>query len=303
MNFFYVLMFFGFFSSQILALEPSFDCSKSKGYVEKSICGNGYLAEMDIKLNQLYVSANRYAGQSDQLKAFQINWIKKRNICKDLGCIENSYRDRAEDLYKLIRGYTRRNKIFLDGCKADPIGQDAGSTSFKDLKYFIKELNLNPKKQTDGVRYMAYSNCVAPADQLVEKDVNCSEISCLNRIGYKNRGIYKGLINCPVSVYEYEGGCYNRILRNTYISRLNSGVDNLSVVDYLAFETQIPSDLNELDFEGYKFLKAVTTGECRRNNVSNYLPELISSTAIFAYKDGEYKSVLSKHQELCSLYW
>ena len=64
--------------------SASFDCAKAKTKIEKQICSNTKLSELDDKLTVLY---NKVLAQSPVLedtKEQQREWIKgSRNVCKD----------------------------------------------------------------------------------------------------------------------------------------------------------------------------------------------------------------------------
>ncbi len=83
---------------------PSFDCAKASGDVEKLICSDDGLAELDRSLAELYavVLNNTPPGEQKLLKAEQRGWIKGRDDCwksDDLrDCVANEYRLRIDEL-------------------------------------------------------------------------------------------------------------------------------------------------------------------------------------------------------------
>ncbi|MGH8601508.1 MAG: lysozyme inhibitor LprI family protein [Gammaproteobacteria bacterium] len=85
---------------------PSFDCSKTAGQVEESICSDPKLAALDVDLARLYAAASAKADGQElkTLRAYQRGWIKGRNECwKAIGvsmreCVEASYRKRIGEL-------------------------------------------------------------------------------------------------------------------------------------------------------------------------------------------------------------
>lgn len=58
-------------------INPSFDCSKASTPVEKAICRNAELAELDRELAQLYKEAIKTKGE--QIKIRQREWIAERD--------------------------------------------------------------------------------------------------------------------------------------------------------------------------------------------------------------------------------
>lgn len=73
-------------------------CGRPVGAVEKHICGNGNLVELDLLMNNIYSTGYRGFENKKILREEQISWIKKRNRCKDDVCIESEYRKRIEKL-------------------------------------------------------------------------------------------------------------------------------------------------------------------------------------------------------------
>ena len=58
------------------ATAASFDCHKAKTSIEKTICEDRYLSELDGKMGKLYHKAKAY--QHD-LPKYQKEWIRNRN--------------------------------------------------------------------------------------------------------------------------------------------------------------------------------------------------------------------------------
>src|ERR1700750_1047187 len=73
-----------------------FDCTKSRGAVEKLICSNSALARLDNESARLFTLARDDAGSNrNEVLASQDAWIKKRNECASSTdterCITESY--------------------------------------------------------------------------------------------------------------------------------------------------------------------------------------------------------------------
>lgn len=88
----------------VWAGAPSFDCAKASSDVERLICSDDELAELDRSLADLYavLLKNTPPGGQKQLKAEQRGWIKGRDDCwksEDLrDCVANEYRLRIDEL-------------------------------------------------------------------------------------------------------------------------------------------------------------------------------------------------------------
>jgi uncharacterized protein len=84
--------------------SPSFDCAKASSDVEKLICSDAGLAELDRSLADLYhrVLENTPKGEQKLLKAEQRGWVKGRDDCwkaDDLrDCVAGEYRARIDEL-------------------------------------------------------------------------------------------------------------------------------------------------------------------------------------------------------------
>ena len=87
--------------------DPAFDCRKASGEIEKLICNNDALSQLDRDLATTYDAAIKMAASLDsgastavkELRAEQRGWIKGRNECwKDisdkLDCTKQSYQRR-----------------------------------------------------------------------------------------------------------------------------------------------------------------------------------------------------------------
>lgn len=82
--------------------SPSFDCSNiKKETVESHICANENLSLLDNTLTELYKQAYEL-NLNNSLKQSQKEWLKKRDNCKIVDCIEKSYLERVDYLGNLL---------------------------------------------------------------------------------------------------------------------------------------------------------------------------------------------------------
>ena len=82
-----------------LGQHPGFDCAKAVTKVEKMICGNNKLSELDGSLGQLYKKVMEKSPAPEDVKELQRAWIKEwRNTCKDSSCLERAYTARISEL-------------------------------------------------------------------------------------------------------------------------------------------------------------------------------------------------------------
>jgi len=102
-------------------LAASFDCKKAGTVVEKAICNNVQVSELDGKLGEIYLQLKKSLPKNEfnQLKIEQRDWLKKRNICgSDTLCLFRLYEQRIAELSsKSIQNSSEQN----NGCFSDNI--------------------------------------------------------------------------------------------------------------------------------------------------------------------------------------
>ncbi len=104
----------------LLPAEPpivlqSFDCAKAQTRVEKLICSDTGLRELDEHLGRYY-EAGRAAVEraASCLQSDQAQWLKTiRNQCADASCLKAAYLDRLASLDPLQPGATAIRNITL----------------------------------------------------------------------------------------------------------------------------------------------------------------------------------------------
>src|SRR5262245_22603179 len=94
------------------AATPSFDCTQPpKSSIEEMICGDDRLAELDVKMAEVFAQAQTKVSKSkaSQLKADQSGWIKSRDDCGKADdkrqCALDAYQRRIAELqatYRLV---------------------------------------------------------------------------------------------------------------------------------------------------------------------------------------------------------
>ncbi len=101
-----------FTSVALISLQSygaSFDCAKASTTIEKTICSDALIGQLDEALGENYKSmsfANIGDGAVRDLKATQKKWMAERNKCEDRKCLVNSYRKRIDEIcdYPVIKG-------------------------------------------------------------------------------------------------------------------------------------------------------------------------------------------------------
>jgi uncharacterized protein len=72
----------------------SFDCKKAQTKVEKIICTETGISELDDELALAYKNALKDDKRSRSIRQEQKQWLKQRNGCADAVCVKNSYAER-----------------------------------------------------------------------------------------------------------------------------------------------------------------------------------------------------------------
>jgi uncharacterized protein len=80
------------------ARAASFDCSKATTAVEKMICADAQLSDLDVQVARSYRRALENPADAGPLKSEQRLWLADRNKCKDVACLASSYQQRLKGL-------------------------------------------------------------------------------------------------------------------------------------------------------------------------------------------------------------
>ena len=87
------------------ATAASFDCAKATTKVEKAICADAQVSELDEHLGRFYFAAReRLAENASCLASDQREWLRRRNACADAACLRKLYLDRLAELAALQPG-------------------------------------------------------------------------------------------------------------------------------------------------------------------------------------------------------
>jgi uncharacterized protein len=96
------------------AAAASFPCDKATTAVEKSICADPLVSELDEHLGRYYSAARAALGTGKScLAQDQKSWLKTRNACKDAKCLKRVYLARLATLDALQPGMTAVKNIEL----------------------------------------------------------------------------------------------------------------------------------------------------------------------------------------------
>jgi uncharacterized protein len=77
----------------------SFDCSKARTGVEKTICADKALSSLDEELAKTYESVISSSDNADMVKREQKEWLRSvRDKCRDEACLKDAYANRLAQL-------------------------------------------------------------------------------------------------------------------------------------------------------------------------------------------------------------
>ncbi len=81
------------------AHAASFDCAKAGTEIEKMICGDAELSELDSQLGQVYVRSLAWSPDQEALQREQRSWLREvRDQCPSVPCLKVLYRQRLDEI-------------------------------------------------------------------------------------------------------------------------------------------------------------------------------------------------------------
>src|SRR6188508_3794069 len=83
-----------------IAAAQSFDCAKAQTRIEKMVCADRAIADLDEYLGRYYSAARaEIPGAAACLQSDQSQWLKtKRDACSDAACLKTAYLERLAEL-------------------------------------------------------------------------------------------------------------------------------------------------------------------------------------------------------------
>jgi len=96
-------------------LAASFPCEKAQSRIEKAICADAELSQLDDYLARYYGGARAGLGSGAScLAADQRRWLSEvRNPCADAACLKKAYLERLGELHPLQPGATSLRNLEL----------------------------------------------------------------------------------------------------------------------------------------------------------------------------------------------
>jgi len=110
-----VLVVSAFLCAAHPAFAQSFDCARAQTRVEKLVCSDRGVADLDEYLGRYYSAARaEIPGAAACLQADQSQWLKtRRDACPDAACLKSAYLERLAELDALQPGVTALKNVAL----------------------------------------------------------------------------------------------------------------------------------------------------------------------------------------------
>lgn len=80
------------------ASAASFDCALAHSTVERMVCTESRLSQLDEKLAATWTAFRNMPGNENAKKTMQLAWLKTRNACGDTQCLRRTYEARIAEL-------------------------------------------------------------------------------------------------------------------------------------------------------------------------------------------------------------
>jgi uncharacterized protein len=80
------------------ARAASFDCKLAHGKIETMICADRAVSAFDEQLAAAYAHIRKTSGDEKAEKLLQLAWLKLRNSCEDMACLQRAYAMRIAEL-------------------------------------------------------------------------------------------------------------------------------------------------------------------------------------------------------------
>ncbi len=94
------------------AFAASFECQRNPNRLERMICADGVVSDLDEVMARFYAGAtSALKSNAVCLKPDQQEWLQRRNACRDTACLDRVYRERIGELAALQPGINVRRRM------------------------------------------------------------------------------------------------------------------------------------------------------------------------------------------------
>ena len=196
----------------------SFNCTKASSNVEKMICTDVFLSELDTQMGTLYKEASKSTTNKKELLDNQRIWIKERENCATADCISSTTKNRISQLENLIS--TKSQDIRTNTKKVE---LQVGSTD--EMPF---DISIEPAyNEAWGFTY-ALITITALEDNLKLTNIKVNKGKCKVMIEpemYVSNGMFLTKeINLPLKINEYDT-IKARVSQDCKLLRVNISTD------------------------------------------------------------------------------
>lgn len=102
-------------AAPIVAGAAGFDCTRARSGVERAICADAEVSQLDEYMGRYYAAARAGLppGAASCLRADQGAWLARRDRCTEAACLKDAYLDRLAELDALQPGATALKAVTL----------------------------------------------------------------------------------------------------------------------------------------------------------------------------------------------
>jgi uncharacterized protein len=94
------------------AFAASFECQRNENRVERLICSDSVVSDLDEVMARFYAGAQGSLKENATcLKTDQQEWVHRRDACRDVPCMDRVYRERLAELTPLQPGINLRRRM------------------------------------------------------------------------------------------------------------------------------------------------------------------------------------------------
>jgi uncharacterized protein len=196
-----------FFLAPGLCLAAGFDCNRATTLVEKLVCADQGLSQLDESLSKTYKEVLRWARDPAGFKREQVKWLREvRDLCTDGPCLEKEYRNRLAVLEKLLPEKSPADRqahaASFDCGKAESEAEKmiCGNDELSRLDKSLNKAYLQVLERTDIKKQI-----IKGQRQWLKNFRNaCRDAECIKRT-YKTRIKELEFLSSYVTIYSWNG--------------------------------------------------------------------------------------------------
>lgn len=187
----------------------SFDCEKAASKIEKLICSDDELSQLDESLSEAYLQALERANIKQQIIESQREWLKyERNLCQTVECMKKAY-------------VTRINELHLTS--------DTGYVIHRDVKRYVSPPKA-PEKESKQEQSPAPYHCI----KICLQDSRRAREACS-----ENKEEYH---SCMKKAYEQQNACRKKCQDEEKAAVSGKKLENDGIKAFNSNETSAGTD-------------------------------------------------------------